>query len=122
MDGSESCYWMESDEGAPTEGAPTEGAPTEGAPTEAALARNSWLCQRPTISVRTRAQSGLCSTFCLASPLETAVHWATEFFPKNNEEQWFGVGGASDSLGKKMRHKFRPYGPIVLKSPRSPVW
>lgn len=47
-------------------------------------------------------------------------HWkqlftsAAEFFPKNNEEQWFGVGGASDWLGKKMRHKFRPYGPIVV--------
>lgn len=108
---------MESNEGAPTEDAPMEGAPTEGA-----LARDSWICPRPTISVHTRAQSGLCPSFHLASPLETAVHWAAAFFPKNNEEQWFGVGGASDGLGKKMRHKFRPYGPIVLKNPRSPVW
>lgn len=88
----------------------------EGAPAEGALASSSWICQRPTISVDTREQSGLCPSFHLASPLETAVHWAAEFFPRNNEEQWFGVGGASDWLGKKMRHKFRPYGPIVLRT------
>lgn len=87
---------------------------TEHAPTEGALASTSWICQRSTISVDTREQSRLCPSFHLARPLETAVHRAAEFFPKNNEEQWFGVGGASDWLGKKMRHKFRPYGPIVV--------